>query len=110
MFVSARRDGIGGNSSEVPASLTWTPPVCGEGGPGDGTHGRVLCGKVVEVLFDCHGSFGGFVLDACCERRLIESHERSVADLVLRACNDNRTVCVTLCASRSQIESLAIRT
>jgi hypothetical protein len=53
-YCSARLDGIGGDSSQVPASLTWKPPLPGE--DRDGPRGRELCGKVVEVLFDCRAS------------------------------------------------------
>jgi hypothetical protein len=104
-YSSARLDGIGGDSSRVPASLTWTPPLPGEGGEG---RRHDICGKVVEVLFDCHGEFEGFVLDACCERRLVESRERRVGDLVLRACAENLTVCVRFCATTGRLEGLAI--
>jgi hypothetical protein len=63
---------------------------------------------VAEVLFDCHGAFEGFVLDDCCERRLVESRERGVADLVLRACRENLAVCVRLHAKTGRIAGLAI--
>jgi hypothetical protein len=106
-YCSARLDGAGGDSSQVPPSLTWTPPL--PGGDGKGRGGRQRCGKVAEVLFDCHGGFEGFVLDDCCERRLVESRERGVADLVLRACSENLTVCVRLCPRTGRIEGLAIR-
>jgi hypothetical protein len=106
-YCSARLDGIGGDASQVPASLTWTPPL-----PRDDRHGRPgereLCGKVAEVLFDCHGQFEGFVLDDCCDRRLVKSRERGVADLVLRACRENLTVCVRLCPETNRIEGLTI--
>ena len=105
-YCSARLDGIGGDSSQVPPSLTWTPPLPGEGGKG---HERELCGKVAEVLFDCHGEFEGFVLDECCERHLVESRERGVADLILRACRENLTVCVRFCPKSRRIEGLAIK-
>jgi hypothetical protein len=106
-YCSARLDGIGGDSSQVPASLTWTPPL--PGGEGDGhVHELALCGKVAEVLFDCHGRFEGFVLDDCCRRRRVESRGRAIADLVLRACRENLTVCVRLCRESSRIESLTI--
>ena len=106
-YCSARLDGIGGDSSQVPASLTWTPPLPRDdrgGRPGE----RELCGKVAEVLFDCHGQLEGFVLDDCCDRRLVKSRERGVADLVLRACRENLTVCVRLCPETNRIEGLTI--
>jgi hypothetical protein len=107
-YSSARLDGIGGDSSQVPPSLTWTPPLPGEGTTGGGREERKLCGKVVEVLFDCHGEFEGFVLDECCERRLMESRERGVGKLVMRACRENLTVCVRLCRKSGRIEGMTI--
>jgi hypothetical protein len=106
-YCSARLDGVGGDSSQVPPSLTWTPPLADGGGKG-GSHERELCGKVAEVLFDCHGAFEGFVLDDCCTRHLVESRERGVADLVLRACRENLTLCVRFCPNSRRIEGLAI--
>jgi hypothetical protein len=110
-YCSALLDGIGGDSSQVPASLTWTPPLPAHGGEGGGPHRpkpHEHCGKVAEVLFDCHGAFEGFVLDDCCERRLVKSRERGVAELVLRACHENLTVCVRLCPKAGRIEGLAV--
>ena len=105
-YCSARLDGIGGDSSQVPASLTWTPPLQGEDGR---EQKRELCGKVVEVLFDCHGEFEGLVLDDCCERHPVASRERGVVNLVLRACRENLTVCVRLCPKTRRIEGLTVR-
>lgn len=105
-YCSARLDGIGGDSSAVPPSLTWTPPLPGEE---DRPHEHELCGKVAELLFDCHAKFEGFVLDDCCDRHMVRSRDRGVADLVLRACRHDLTVCVTLCRDSSQIERLTIR-
>jgi hypothetical protein len=106
-YSSARLAGIGGDPSQVPASLTWTPPLPDEDGDGRPDK-RQWRGKVAEVLFDCHGEFEGFVLEVCCERRLVHSRERGVADLILRACRENLTVCVRLCRRSSRIEGLAI--
>ena len=107
-YCSARLDGIGGDSSQVPPSLTWTPPLPGEVTKGHEPHGHDLCGKVAEVLFGCHGEFEGFVLDDCCERRHLKSRERGIGELVLRACRENLTVCVRLCPKTGRIEGLAI--
>jgi hypothetical protein len=106
-YSSARLDGIGGDSSQVPASLTWTPPLPGEDGVGH-PHTRDLCGKVTEIIFDCHGELEGFVLDDCCGSRLLESHEPGMADLVLRACRQNLSVCIRLCPETSRIETMTI--
>jgi hypothetical protein len=107
-YCSARLEGIGGDPSQVPPSLTWKPPLPGEGGKGTGRGEGLLCGKVIEVLFDCHGTFEGFVLDDCCEHRRVPSRERGLADLVLRACHENLTVCVKLCPKTGRIEGLAV--
>jgi hypothetical protein len=113
-YCSARLDAIGGDSSQVPPSLTYKPPAPGEGGKGHephggGGHGRELCGKVAEVLFDCHGRFEGFVLDDCCEGRLVESRERGVGDLAMLACRENLTICVRFCRKTDRIEGLTIK-
>lgn len=110
-YLSARLDGIGGNASEVPPSLTWVPELPDgkrHGGGQARTRERELCGKVVEVIFDCHGEFEGFVLEGCCDGQLFRSRERGVADLVLRAVRDNLTVCVWLCRDSDRIEGLAL--
>jgi len=107
-YSSALLDGIGGNSSQVPASLTWTPLLPGEGGKPPEAGGREMCGKVAEIQFDCHGGFEGFVLDGCCERRHMENRERGVGELVMRACRENLTVCVRLCPKTGRIERLTI--
>ena len=54
------------------------------------------CGTVVEVLFDCHGDFCGFVLDECCVRHVFETRERAIGELVLRVCLDGMRLCVTV--------------
>lgn len=105
-YCAARLDGVGGNSEQVPASLTWVPPLPGEGTPGHVP--QLLCGKVAELLYDCHGGFEGFVLEQCCERHRINSRERGVAELVLRACRENLTLCVRLCPKTERIEQLVI--
>jgi hypothetical protein len=107
--LSGRFDGIGGDSSQVPASLTWVPPLPGKREPGGHkTPNRALCGKVCEVLFDCHGGFEGFVLDDCGEHHHIGTRERAVAELVLRALRDNFTVRVDLCPRSSRLERVAL--
>jgi hypothetical protein len=93
-YCSARVDGIGGNSSQVPPSLTWVPPQLKGGQRGD--HGKqTFCGKVAEVLFDCFGDFCGFELDECCERHLYETRERAIGELTLRAFREGLRLCVT---------------
>ena len=61
------------------------------------------------MLFDCHGEFEGFVLDDCCQHApASRAATGAVADLVLRACRENLTVCVRFCPKTNRIEGLAI--
>jgi len=106
-YSAARLDGVGGDSSQVPASLTWVPPLPGEEGEHHLVEGE-LSGTVSKVLFDCHGRFEGFVLDDCCHHGRVESRDPTVADLVLRACRENFTVCVRLCPGSHRLERLTI--
>ncbi|HEX2816042.1 MAG TPA: hypothetical protein VHN39_06595, partial [Phenylobacterium sp.] len=112
-YCSARLNGIGGDADAVPPSLTWHPPIPGKGkGDGGGReheHEREVCGKVAEVLFDCHGAFEGFVLEDCCEPRLIRCQDRGLGELVLLACRENLTLCVRLCRESDRVEGVAIR-
>jgi len=107
-YCSARLDGVGGDASQVPPSLTWVPPQLTGGGKGGEPGGRTRCGKVAEVLFDCHGDFCGFVLDECCERLVFETRERALGELVLRACRDGMRLCVTVDGKCGRIVRLAV--
>jgi hypothetical protein len=103
-YLSARHRG---RPEQRPSSLTWTPPVEGEGA-GKG-RGREVCGKVAEVLYDCHGEFEGFVLDECCEPYLVRSRDRGLGKIVLVACRENLTLCVRFCPDGRRIEGVTIR-
>ncbi len=103
-YCSARLDGVGGDASQVPASLTWVPPQLAGGEP----ESRTRCGKVAEVLFDCHGDFCGFVLDECCGRPAFETRERAIGELVLRACRDGLNLTVTVDETCGRIVRLAV--
>ena len=100
-YCAARLEGIGGDPSAVPASLDWHPEL-----PHRDEH--AACGKVVEVLFDCHGEFEGFVLDECCRRRRVTCRERAIGELALRAARENLTLRVRFCAESDRIDSLAV--
>ena len=105
-YLSARLVAIGGDPESVPPSLTWTPPVEGEGA---GKGRREVCGKVAEVLYDCHGEFEGFVLDECCEPHLVRSRDRGLGKVVLVACREHLTLCVRFCPDGRRIEGVTIR-
>ncbi len=103
-YCSARLDGVGGDASQVPASLTWVPPQLAGGKRGD----RTRCGKVVEVRFDCHGDFCGFVLEECCERHVFETRERAIGKLALHTCREEMRLCVTVDEMCGRIVRLAV--
>jgi hypothetical protein len=105
-YCSARLDGIGGNAAQVPASLTWVPPQLTRGVPAD----RTRCGKVVEVRFDCHGDFCGFVLEECCERHVYETRDRAIGRLALQTCREEMRLCVTVDEPCGRIVRLAVTT
>ena len=90
----------------MPPSLTYVPPLPLPHHRPE----RECCGKVCEVLFDCHGEFTGFVLDDCCERHVFESRSKNVGELVLKACRYGLTLCVWVDGKdRRQIHKLAIK-
>jgi hypothetical protein len=107
-YSSARFNAVGGDASSIPPSLVYVPP--GLIGAGGGEQGETtICGKVVEVRFDCHGDFIGFVLDGCCcKERLFETRERAIGDLALRAAQLNLRLCVTVNEKCGRIASLVI--
>ena len=105
-YLSDRIDGLGGDASAVPPSLTYVAPLPAPHHAPEREH----CGKVCEVLFDCHGEFTGFVLDDCCGRRVFESRSKSVGELVLKACRFGLTLCVWVDAKdMKEIRKLAIK-
>jgi hypothetical protein len=104
-YISDRVDGLGGNSSAVPPSLTYVPPLPLPHHRPEPEH----CGKVCEVQFDCHGEFTGFVLDDCCERHVFHSRSKGIGELAVKACRDGLTVCVTLCKDGKTIGGLTIK-
>ncbi len=83
--------GLGVDPSTVPASAD-DPGLPGEPPTGEGE----LTGKIGEVIFDCFGDFTGFVLENCPGRHYIASHEKGLAEIVLRACRERCTVTVRL--------------
>jgi hypothetical protein len=100
-YCTARLEGIGGDPSAVPASLDWHPEL-------PHRDEDAVCGKVVEVLFDCHGEFEGFVLDECCGRRRVACRDRAIGELALRAARENLTLCVRFCAESDRVRGLAV--
>jgi hypothetical protein len=79
-YLSARVDGLGGDSTSIEPSPAGVPVHDGE------RREHRFTGRVCEVVFDCFGDFEGFVLRDCRERRAFHSCESAIRDLVLQAC------------------------
>lgn len=86
--------GLGGN----PDTVTPYPGVTGKPGerpgPGDRPDGDGHRGKICDLVYDCFGDFEGFVLESCDRRWFFRSCERSLEEVVRRACNERTTVTV----------------
>jgi hypothetical protein len=88
-YVSARIDGLGGNSAEIAPSLEGVPV---KGSRGE-THRHT--GKICEVSYDCFGDFEGFVLLSCdAEKREFISRRRGIGTIAQLACEKHLTVTV----------------
>lgn len=51
-------------------------------------------GKISQILYDCFGDFEGFVLDLCLNERLFKSREKSIEEIVTKACRERISVTV----------------
>jgi hypothetical protein len=104
-YLSARVDGLGGNSDNVKPSLQGVPVR-----PRDQ---REECedhtGKICEVIFNCFGEFEGFVLNTCNEKVLFKSCMKSLSALALQACRHNLTVSICADKKTKKIIKIAIR-
>ncbi len=104
-YISARVAGLGGNPNAIPPSALGAPgPVAGE------PESPSYTGKICEVIYDCFGDFEGFVLKSCCELRSFKACEKSIAELVLRACRERLVVSVYVePGPRKEIRKIVIR-
>ncbi|MGH9182038.1 MAG: hypothetical protein ACRDY5_10030, partial [Acidimicrobiales bacterium] len=85
---------LGGDPDSIEPSPDGSGRTPGPpGGPGlPGTKGDT--GKVCQLLYDCYGDFEGFTLEVCGRSRAYRSCERSMEQVVRRACEDRRKVTV----------------
>ena len=95
--------GLGLDPALVPASPD-DPGLPGEAGP---ERPGQLTGKVREVIFDCFGDFIGFTLESCSDHHHVSSHEKGVAEIVLRACREGCTV--TVCLGEHGLRKIIVR-
>jgi len=90
--IEDRVKGMGGNPDDVHPSPT------GEGRPshfpdaaGDE---RTATGKVTRILYDCFGSFEGFVLETCQGERNFKDCSKGIEEVVCKACRYNLSLTV----------------
>ena len=96
LYLGARVVDMGGNPDEIPASPLgyWKADPSSE--PGSGEHGgREHNGRIVEIVYDCHGRMEGFVLRECCEdEHVFRACDRDLEEIVLKACTARYRVSV----------------
>lgn len=104
-YLSARVDGLGGDSGSILPSPNGVPPEYVSKGVE-----REYIGKVCEVLFDCFGDFEGFVLSDCKGSHAFRTREHGIKEIVLRACKERLLLSVYVRAGHERrIYRLAIR-
>jgi hypothetical protein len=83
-YISARVDGLGGDSQSILPSPNGVPVASRP----EKEQKCEFTGKVVEVIYDCFGDFVGFVLSDCCSTHAFMAREREIGEVVLRACKE----------------------
>ena len=88
-YISARIDGLGGNASAIQPNVRGVLPT---GKPEKSK--QEYTGKVCEVYFNCYGDFEGFTLNDCCNEHKFHCREKTLGELILRACKEHLTITV----------------
>jgi len=89
-LISARVDGLGGNSASIEPSPAGAPPIAGPGRKKD----REYEGKICEVRYDCFGEFDGFILATCNDEKIFRNCRPGIERVALLACRHQLTVVV----------------
>lgn len=106
-YVAGRVDGLGGNASQIPPSLSGAPVgIVEQSGPCQETVGFV--GRVAEVTYDCFGDFVGFVLSDCCKLQEFASRERGLSEIILRAFRERLRLAVIVARGSNKILKILI--
>ena len=96
-ILSARIDGLGGDSGSIQPSPTGLPEPVGKPGK---EHVKEYTGKICEILYDCFGDFEGFKLCSCSEEHAFTSRERGIEEVALYACRERNRVSVFVAGGR----------
>jgi hypothetical protein len=102
-YISARIDGLGGDSSSVLPSPNGVPVKGSQQGL------REYTGKVCEVLFDCFGEFEGFTLADCHGTHSFKTRQCGIENLVMRACKERFLLTVFVDGHEHHIRKLIVR-
>jgi hypothetical protein len=80
--ISDRVKGLGGNPDDI------FPSPTGEGRPipPDTTDMNFLTGRVIRILYDCFGSFEGFVLRTCEGEHIFRACGKGIEEVIYKAC------------------------
>ncbi|MCC2647274.1 MAG: hypothetical protein K0R16_77 [Nitrososphaeraceae archaeon] len=106
--ITDRVKGLGGNPDDI------FPSPTGEGRPipPDTTDRNVLTGRVIQILYDCFGSFEGFVLRTCEGEHIFRACGKGIEEVIYKACRYELVLTVwfkfTPDKKRQQIKRLAI--
>lgn len=89
---------FGGDPDKVETPLKGTSikdEIEGEGEiPSTELPQELYTGKVSQILYDCFGDFEGFILALCHKERHFRSNEKTIEEIVTRACKERVTVTI----------------
>lgn len=105
-YISARVDGLGGNSGSIQPSPNGVPPA--QLVPPIEI-GKQYVGKVCEILFDCFGDFEGFVLATCEGSHPFKTCEPGIQEVVMRACKERLKLTVVMDRGEKRIKNILVR-
>lgn len=94
--LGTRVRALGGNPDEIAPTLTGSGDA--EEKPLPRPERQSYTGKICQIIYDCFGDFEGFVLDLCPEERFFKCKERSLEEIVKRACSERIKVTVYVLA------------
>jgi hypothetical protein len=106
-YIAGRVDGLGGNASQIPPSLSGAPIIVIEK-PKPCRETARFIGKVVEVTYDCFGDFCGFILSDCCEFHEFTTRERGLSEIIVRALRERLRLAVIVGASARILKVLVV--
>jgi hypothetical protein len=84
---------MGGDPDTIAPTSDGSGKAAGHPRP-DQERAVTYTGRVKELIYDCFGEFEGFVLEDCDNRQTLRACERSMEEVVRRACRERTKVTV----------------